>query len=255
MLQQIVVFRYVWTEWATGQDLQWISKFLLFLPAAFETLATPGIASCLSRWSMKKVTWGGIEETARLSFGSCPHSPHLCTLLGLACCLMNVCVLELSTQSWSDLKDSISCRRRCHEIVGRQFVSVAATVGGFQSEEPTESWVNGHKSFEVHFVLSTWVSSEHYLTFPIELICFSFRSCAHWSAVVEDGVAEVLLPMARWGWAGGSLRGIEKKVNFLQLLFVHSDSEQSNGCDFDIPWDRRGVQHFLVQLLFSYCRV
>ena len=64
---------------------------------------------------------------------------------------------------------------------------------------------------------------------------------------MEDGVAEVLLPMARWGWAGGSLRGIEKKrlakltlyllseVNFLQLLFVHSDSEQSNDCDFDIP--------------------
>ena len=42
------------------------------------------------------------------------------------------------------------------------------------------------------------------------------------------------------------------EVNFLQLLFVHSDSEQSNDCDFDIPWDRGGVQHFLVQLLFSY---
>lgn len=68
------------------------------------------------------------------------------------------------------------------------------------------------------------------------------------------GVAEVLLPMARWGWAGGSLRGMEKKkrlakltlyllseVNFLQLLFVHSDSEQSNDCDVDIPLDRRGV--------------
>lgn len=36
------------------------------------------------------------------------------------------------------------------------------------------------------------------------------------------------------------------------VFFVHSDSEQSNDCDFDIPWNRRGVQHFLVQLLFSY---
>ena len=163
---------------------------------------------------MKKVTWGGIEETARLWFGSCPHSPHLCTLLGLACCLMNVCVLELSTQSWSDLKDSISCRRRCHEIVGRQFVSVAAS--GFsksKSQQLLAVWMGTSPLKSISYYQHEWAVC----AFPIELICFSFRSCAHWSAVVEDGVAEVLLPMARWGWAGGSLRGMEKKKRLAKL--------------------------------------
>jgi len=39
------------------------------------------------------------------------------------------------------------------------------------------------------------------------------------------------------------------EVNFLQLLFVHSDSEQSNDCDFDIPWDRRGCAAFFGSVI------
>ena len=207
---EMICFRYVWTEWATGLDLQWISKFLLFLPAAFETLATPGIASCLSRWSMKKVTWGGIEEIARLSFGSCTHSTHL---VGLACCLMNVRAVELSIQSWFE---------RYKFLPQEMSWDCGATVC------KRSSYSSGFSKRRANWKLCEWAQvlwspfctinmSEHYPTFPIKLICFSFRSCAHLSAVVEDGGCRGLLPMARWGWAGGSLRGMEKKKRLAKL--------------------------------------
>lgn len=52
---------------------------------------------------------------------------------------------------------------------------------------------------------------------------------------MEDGVAEVLLPMARWGWAGGSLRETEKKEEACQadaLSFVRSELSAAALCAF-----------------------
>ena len=142
---------------------------------------------------MKKVTWGGIEETARLWFGSCPHSPHLCTLLGLACCLMNVCVLELSTQSWSDLKDSISCRRRCHEIVGRQFVSVAAS--GFsksKSQQLLAVWMGTSPLKSISYYQHEWAVCD-----------FSYRT----NLFFFPELRPLKCCRGRWGCRGSSTNG------------------------------------------------